>query len=73
MEYAIRLKLDDHDWIFVTVDDKQNNHCWDMRPQLFSTQQEAAAAAIIWGPKAEVVPYYKSQNTKIARVIRKND
>lgn len=45
MKYALKVKLGEGDWIYVTEDTR---HCWDLRPLLFETFEQANQAAQVW-------------------------
>ena len=50
--YAIMVKLIDGDWIYVVED---NENCWDLRPQLYQTFEQAEQAATVWRLKGKEI------------------
>ena len=45
-KYAIKIMLAADDWIYITED--THGKCWDLKPVLFSSRQEAETHAKIW-------------------------
>ena len=45
MKYALKVKLGEGDWIYVT---EQTDHCWDLQPVLYETFEHAEQAAKVW-------------------------
>lgn len=50
MKYALKVKIDDGDWIYVTEADENN---WDNKPILYDSFEQANQAASVF--KAESV------------------
>ena len=46
------VKLIDGDWIYVVED---NENCWDLRPQLYQTFEQADQAASVWRLKGKEI------------------
>ena len=57
MKYAVKVKLSEDDWIFMTKDTGGN--CWDLQPELFETPDEATVFASNLGLKNTVVVRYQ--------------
>jgi hypothetical protein len=48
--YAIMVKLIDGDWIYVVED---NENCWDLRPVLYKTFEQADQSRIRVAPQRQ--------------------
>lgn len=46
MKYALKLKLGEGDWIYVT--DETSSNCWDLQPMLFESYEQADRHAQTW-------------------------
>ena len=57
-KWAIKIRIGDGDWIYVTED---NDWCWDLQPQLYQTFEQAEQAAKVWRLKG------KEMNVKVVK------
>jgi len=39
MKYAVKIRLSDADWIYITKD--TDRHCWDLEPETFASKLDA--------------------------------
>lgn len=46
MKYAVKIMLAADDWIYITED--THGKCWDLKPVLFETQEQAEDFAKSW-------------------------
>lgn len=57
MAYAVKIRLSEDDWIFVTKDTGGN--CWDLQPETFNDRKDAERFAELWRKKYKDNRYVK--------------
>lgn len=57
MTYAVKIRLAEDDWIFVTKDTGGN--CWDLQPETFADIKDAERFAEIWRKRYKDNRYVK--------------
>ena len=51
-KWAIKIRMGDDDWIYVT---EQTDNCWDLMPELYETFEQAEQAASVWRLKGKEI------------------
>ena len=60
MKYAVKIRLSDADWIYVTKD--TDRHCWDLQPETFASKLDAELFADKWRKTYRDTSYIKVVN-----------